>query len=55
MSFLADSARVIIVGGISAQLEGEEMQVDYEGFVGGDRLAIELPALQRELLEKLRG
>jgi len=44
---------VVFVGGISAQLEGEEMRVDYEGFSGGDRLAIELPALQKQLLEKL--
>ena len=28
---------MIFVGGISAQLEGEEMTVDYDGFKGGDR------------------
>ena len=44
---------IVFVGGISAQLEGEEMQVDFEGFAGGDRLFIELPTLQRQLLEKL--
>ena len=46
---------IVFVGGISAQLEGEEMSVDYEGFAGGDRLGIELPALQQQLLEKLRA
>ena len=52
----AKNADVIVyVGGISAQLEGEEMTVDYEGFSGGDRLRIELPALQQELLEKLHA
>ncbi|HVZ64731.1 MAG TPA: glycoside hydrolase family 3 C-terminal domain-containing protein [Lacunisphaera sp.] len=52
----AQAADVIVfVGGISAQLEGEEMRVDYEGFSGGDRLAIELPALQQQLLEKLQA
>ena len=52
----ARSADVIVfVGGISAQLEGEEMSVDYEGFSGGDRLAVELPALQLELLRKLKA
>jgi len=52
----AKNADVIVyVGGISAQLEGEEMTVDYEGFAGGDRLRIELPALQQELLEKLHA
>ena len=52
----AKSADVIVfVGGISAQLEGEEMRVDYEGFAGGDRTGIELPALQQQLLEKLQA
>ena len=46
---------VIFVGGISAQLEGEEMAVDYEGFVGGDRVRIELPPIQQQLLEKLHA
>jgi len=46
---------IVFVGGISAQLEGEEMAVDYEGFTGGDRLGIELPALQQQLLEKLHA
>ncbi len=46
---------IVFVGGISAQLEGEEMHVDYEGYQGGDRLAIELPALQQHLLEKLKA
>lgn len=46
---------IIYVGGISAQLEGEEMKVDYEGFKGGDRTRIELPAVQQELLEKLKA
>jgi beta-glucosidase len=46
---------VIYVGGISAQLEGEEMNVDYDGYNGGDRTQIELPALQQKLLEKLHA
>jgi len=46
---------IIYVGGISAELEGEEMKVDYEGFVGGDRTAIELPLLQRALLQRLEA
>jgi len=44
---------IIYVGGISAQLEGEEMKVDYEGFKGGDRTRIELPAVQEKLLRAL--
>ena len=46
---------VIYVGGISPQLEGEEMRVDYEGFNGGDRTRIELPPVQTELLKALHG
>ena len=46
---------IIYVGGISPQLEGEEMKVDYDGFSGGDRTEIELPAVQNELLEALQA
>jgi beta-glucosidase len=46
---------IIYVGGLSAQLEGEDMVVDYDGFLGGDRLHIELPALQQDLLEQLHA
>jgi beta-glucosidase len=44
---------IIYVGGISAVLEGEEMTVDYDGFKGGDRTRIELPAVQEKLLQDL--
>lgn len=44
---------VIFVGGISPQLEGEEMGVNLPGFKGGDRTDIELPAIQREMLDRL--
>jgi beta-glucosidase len=51
---MARTADVIVfAGGISPQLEGEEMKVDYEGFDGGDRTRIELPAIQQKLLEAL--
>jgi beta-glucosidase len=46
---------VIYVGGISPQLEREEMKVNYEGFSGGDRTQIELPSLQTELLKALQA
>jgi len=46
---------IIYVGGISPQMEGEEMKVDYEGFNGGDRTQIELPAVQSELLKALQA
>ncbi len=51
---LASDADVIIyVGGLTAQLEGEEMRVDYEGFKGGDRTNIKLPEIQQNLLKAL--
>ncbi|MGO8836015.1 MAG: glycoside hydrolase family 3 C-terminal domain-containing protein [Limisphaerales bacterium] len=46
---------IIYVGGINPRLEGEEMEVDYDGFNGGDRTVIELPSVQGELLEALQG
>ncbi len=46
--------KVIFVGGISPALEGEEMPVQIEGFKGGDRTNIELPAVQRNLLKALK-
>jgi beta-glucosidase len=46
---------VIFVGGISAQLEGEEMNKanGYVGFDGGDRTQIELPPVQTDLIKAL--
>jgi len=44
----------IFVGGISPQLEGEEMKVDDPGFEGGDRTSILLPTIQTELLKALK-
>ncbi|HLP03137.1 MAG TPA: glycoside hydrolase family 3 C-terminal domain-containing protein [Opitutaceae bacterium] len=46
---------IVFVGGISAQLEGEEMDVDFDGYSGGDRQRIELPELQQRLLEQLHA
>ena len=46
--------KVIFVGGISPALEGEEMPVNIEGFRGGDRTSIELPAVQRNFLRALK-
>lgn len=46
---------VIFVSGISPKMEGEEMKVSFPGFKKGDRETIELPALQREYLKKLKA
>jgi beta-glucosidase len=51
---LAKSSDVVVfVGGITSQLEGEEMRVDYEGFKGGDRTNLDLPKVQENLLRLL--
>jgi beta-glucosidase len=42
---------VVLVLGISSDLEGEEMSVTEPGFLGGDRTNINLPARQQGLLE----
>ncbi len=51
---MKDADAIIFVGGISPQLEGEEMRVDYPGFNGGDRTTIMLPKVQTDLLKVLK-
>ena len=51
---VSDADVVVFVGGISPRLEGEEMRVNEEGFRGGDRISIELPKVQRELIADLK-
>ena len=46
---------VIFVGGLTANVEGEEMKVNYPGFAGGDRSRIELPDSQAKLLAALKA
>ena len=54
ISQLTGINKVIFVGGISPALEGEEMPVNIDGFKGGDRTHIELPAVQRNFLKALK-
>jgi beta-glucosidase len=46
---------VIFVGGLTGDVEGEEMKVSYPGFSGGDRTDLRLPATQQRLLEALHA
>ena len=50
-----DADAFIFVGGISPQLEGEEMKVDVPGFNGGDRTSIMLPEVQTKLMKALKN
>ncbi|HEX3084580.1 MAG TPA: glycoside hydrolase family 3 C-terminal domain-containing protein [Pyrinomonadaceae bacterium] len=47
------SDEVILFLGISPLVEGEEMEVPFEGFLGGDRTDIGLPKAQEQLLEEV--
>ncbi|HEU0054383.1 MAG TPA: glycoside hydrolase family 3 C-terminal domain-containing protein, partial [Longimicrobium sp.] len=52
-----DAARkadaVVMFLGLSPRLEGEEMRVEVDGFRGGDRTSLDLPATQQRLLERV--
>jgi beta-glucosidase len=54
-----DAARaadaIVFVGGLTGDVEGEEMKVNYPGFAGGDRTDLRLPATQEKLLEALQA
>lgn len=52
----AAKAEVIIVAaGLTSEVEGEEMKVNYPGFMGGDRTDLRLPKPQQELLTALHA
>jgi beta-glucosidase len=46
---------VIAVVGITSDLEGEEMNVQIEGFQGGDRTSLDLPKEEEQLLDAVRA
>ena len=51
---LRSADAIVFAGGISPQLEGEEMPIAVPGFKGGDRTSIKLPEIQTELLKALK-
>jgi beta-glucosidase len=53
MQAAKNSDAIVAFVGLSPNLEGEEMNVHVDGFDGGDRTSIELPAAQERLLEAL--
>jgi len=46
---------VVMVGGLSPRIEGEEMKVEAAGFSGGDRTSLDLPAPQEQLLRRIHA
>jgi len=56
MQRAAAQADVIVAAvGLTADLEGEEMRIKIEGFAGGDKTSLDLPADQRQLLEQAKA
>ncbi len=53
MDAAAKSDVVIFCGGISAELEGEEMPLEIDGFSHGDRTHIHLPQIQEDLIKDI--
>ena len=46
---------VIMCMGLTARLEGEEMDIKIDGFNGGDRTTLDLPKVQEELIREIHG
>ncbi len=51
----ADADVVVAVVGLTSDLEGEEMPLKIDGFSGGDKTSLDLPADQRQLLEQAKA
>ena len=51
----SDADAIIFVAGLSSRLENEQFCATSDGFYGGDRTKVELPAVQRQLLHKLHA
>lgn len=51
-----DADVIVYIGGISPQLEGEEIRgVSQQGFKGGDRTSILLPGIQTDMMKALQA
>jgi beta-glucosidase len=46
---------VVLVMGLAATIEGEEMDVHIDGFAGGDRTKIDLPRVQEDLIKRIHA
>ena len=51
----ADADVIVAVVGLTSDLEGEEMPLKIDGFSGGDKTSLDLPADQRKLLEDAKA
>ncbi|TMI86587.1 MAG: glucan 1,4-alpha-glucosidase [Bacteroidetes bacterium] len=46
---------VIMCMGITPRMEGEELDVKIDGFLGGDRTRLDLPAIQEQLIKDIKA
>jgi beta-glucosidase len=46
---------VIMCMGLTARMEGEEMDIEIDGFRGGDRTRLDLPAVQQNLIKEIHA
>jgi len=52
---VAQADVVVAAVGLTSDIEGEEMPLSIDGFAGGDRTTLDLPADQRRLLERAQA
>ena len=50
-----DADVIVAVVGLTSDLEGEEMAIKVDGFAGGDKTSLDLPAEQRALLQQAKA
>lgn len=55
LAIAREADAVIMVMGITPSIEGEEMDVQIEGFRGGDRIEIALPGPQEDLIKAVQA
>jgi len=53
LDYAKKSDAVIMFMGLSPRLEGEEMRVRVDGYKGGDRLTLDIPKIQQELIKSI--
>jgi beta-glucosidase len=53
LKFAREADVIIMTLGLSPRLEGEEMKVKVDGFSGGDRVSLDIPKAQEDLLERV--
>ncbi len=46
---------VVMCMGITPRMEGEEMDIQIDGFRGGDRTKLDLPAVQEQLIKEIKA